>query len=45
MIYLFKADQVLACTLLNTLFNYFMVCTYFWMLCEGEQRLKGIVKQ
>ncbi len=27
--------SLLLCKALNTLFNYFMACTYFWMLCEG----------
>lgn len=32
----FQEVEIVGCKFLNTLVNYFVVCTYFWMLCEGE---------
>ena len=30
--------MTVVCRALNIIVNYFMVCTYFWVLCEGELR-------
>ena len=32
------SDFTVVCRTLNIIVNYFMVCTYFWVLCEGELR-------
>lgn len=37
---LFKEISLFACKVLKTLVQYFTVCTYFWMLCEGKPLLQ-----
>ena len=33
--------ELVGCKVLNTVIAYFMVCTYFWTLCEGSNSNKN----
>ena len=37
-----QGDVTVVCKALNIIVNYFMVCTYFWVLCEGELLKEGV---
>ena len=39
------SDFAIACRALNIIVNYFMVCTYFWVLCEGEYRVTHLLAE